>query len=87
MRVKIELTSPSNEKMSQSYVFKVVNERNEYLGDCAGDFCDLVVPIDTNFIFREKGEYNFQITQDMQVEQIPNLLQIGLRIDRNETKQ
>ncbi len=82
VKVRVEIKSPSGKTSSKLYELKVFKNSNEYISDCAGDYCDLEVLVEKDFKFEEPGEYVFSISHEMDVDPVPNLMQIGLIIDK-----
>lgn len=85
VKINLEITSPSGEKTNKRYDLQVFKNANEYVSECAGDYCDLEVLIEDDFKFKEIGKYTYSISHEMEVNPIPNVMQVGLIIDK-ETK-
>lgn len=80
--VKIETTFP-NGKQFEKRVNLVLSQANgEWYGDCLGDNCDIVIPIQENAFFPETGKYTFKITQDMRVNPLAFVKSVGMRIEK-----
>lgn len=82
LKVKMEIISPSGKKLSKSYDLQVFKNNSEYFSECAVDYCDLEVPVEKNYQFSEIGNYQFIISHEMDVDPIPNVMEIGLIIDK-----
>jgi hypothetical protein len=78
----VEQISPTGKTKSKNYKLKVFKGNSEYYSDCAGDYCDLETLIKENFKFKETGKYTFKISHDEKVNPIPNVMQVGLIIDK-----
>ena len=85
--VNVEITAPSGEKSVRDYKLSVYNDQNEVLSECAGDYCDLETVIENNFKFTETGKYQFKISHTMEIDPIPNAMDLGLIIDKVEQPQ
>ena len=71
-------------KSDTQFIIPVYTSENVLLSDCAGDYCDLESLIEENFKFEEKGQYKFTIEHIMATDPIPNVMAIGLIIDKKE---
>ncbi len=78
----IDITAPSGEETSKKFTIQAINEGGKYLAECIGDFCDLEVQFEDNFKFKETGVYKYSIKHDMPVDQILNVMDVGLIIDK-----
>jgi hypothetical protein len=58
------------------------DSKKNRLSDCSGDYCDLETLIEEGFKFKETGKYQFKILYDMEAKVIPNIMQVGLIIDK-----
>jgi len=82
VNVDVEMISPSGKTKKKSYKLKVMKGKGEYYSECAGDYCDLETLVEDNFKFKEVGNYIFNITYDEKLDFIPNVMQVGLVIDK-----
>ena len=87
LKVNVEIITPSGKKKNKTYKLKVIKNKDEYYSDCAGDYCDLESVVDRNFKFKEKGEYTFRVSQDAKIDPLPNVMKVGLIIDKIEKKE
>ena len=87
MKVSVERTAPSGETSKKDYSMKVIGDDGQYISDCAGDYCDLEVLIEDDVIFKEKGQYKYVVSQTMDGEYVPNVMEFGLIIKKNENKE
>lgn len=86
IKINVETTSPSNKFIKKQYEVQVFKNNSEYLSECAGDYCDLESLIEKDFKFDEAGTYKFVITYDMPTKYLPNVMEVGLIIDKNTAK-
>ena len=84
VKVNLEITSPAGEKTSKDYILSLFDNQNNSLSECAGDFCDLETLIEPNFKFTETGKYQFKIKQLTEINPLPNVMEVGLIIDKIE---
>jgi gliding motility-associated lipoprotein GldH len=83
LKIKIRMVCPSGNILKKTFIIPFVDEKNHILSDCSGDYCDLETLIEKDFKFTEKGKYEFKVLQDMDLKSIPNLMEVGLLIDKN----
>jgi gliding motility-associated lipoprotein GldH len=57
------------------------NELGEWLGKCTGDVCFYRAPIISRFKFNEMGTYHIRIKHEMRVNELENLMDIGLKLE------
>lgn len=79
--LNVEVTTPSGEVSNNIYTITVKNG-NEYLGDCAGDYCDLEQIIQDNYKFSEAGTYTYKISQVTNEDPLQWVMEVGLIIDK-----
>ncbi len=58
---------------------------NSWKGSCLGDICDYTVPFVDDIKFKEKGTYIFEIQQGLRQKNVPQIIEIGLIIDKLKT--
>lgn len=54
----------------------------EWTGRCIDGICYNTVLVQTNFIFEHPGDYTFSIEQDMRMNPIVNVLDVGMRLEK-----
>lgn len=80
--VNIETTFP-NGKVYERRVNLLLSEADgHWFGDCLGDNCDIRVSIQQNAFFPLTGKYTFKITQDMRVNPLPYIKDVGMRVEQ-----
>lgn len=82
LKLGVNITSPSGKVQNKKYKLKVAKNATEYYSDCAGDYCDLVEVVEKKFKFKEKGKYTFEIGQITNVDPLPNVMKVGLIINK-----
>jgi gliding motility-associated lipoprotein GldH len=82
LKINVEMISPSGKTKKKNYKLKIFKNKSEYYSDCAGDYCDLDTLIEEEFKFKETGKYTFKISYDEKVDMIPNVMEVGLIIDK-----
>ncbi len=82
MWVKIETTFPDGHKYERRVNLILSDADGVWHGDCLGDNCDMLIPIQDNAFFPELGTYTFTITQDMRVNPLAFVKTVGMRIEK-----
>lgn len=77
-------TFPSGEVLTSPLNVILQGEKGDWLGNCSGDICELVVPLQQNVRFTEIGEYRLSFQQYMRVNPLPGLYSLGFRIESAE---
>jgi gliding motility-associated lipoprotein GldH len=81
-KIKISLLCPSGNILKKSFTIPLFDKDRHPLSDCSGDYCDLETLIEKGFKFTEIGKYQFKISYDLEINSIPNIMQVGLMIDK-----
>lgn len=76
-----EVTHPDGKIMSLEFDLILKDEKGEDLGDCAGDYCDVVQKIPTQKPL-EPGSYKVRLMHDFEGEYLPNVLGVGIRVQQ-----
>lgn len=84
LKANVLIISPSGNEQAMNYTIPVMDGKGGYLSECALDLCDLEHVIAANWQFAESGTYTFRVDHDMPVETLPNVMELGLIIDKNE---
>ena len=59
--VKIETTFPGGKSFEKRVNLVLSEPDGKWFGDCLGDNCDILIPIQENAYFPEVGKYTFKI--------------------------
>lgn len=59
----------------------LADERGKWLGKGSGNVIFNQIPYKMNFRFPQKGLYSFNIEQGMRIDNLPDILDVGLRIE------
>lgn len=87
MKTKVKRTTPSGTQTTNDYDFAVFGKDKQYLSNCSEDICDLRVVVEENVKFSELGKYQYAVSHEMEVDDLPNVMEFGLVIDKVETQQ
>ena len=83
MSVRVKEVTPSGKTISRDYTFQVMKDDSGYLGDCLSDICDLESVVERNVNYTEAGKYTYTIEHIMPVDVLPNVMELGLIIEKN----
>ena len=81
--VNIETTFPDGRQFDRRVNLVLSEPDGTWYGDCLGDNCDMLIPIQNNAFFPQIGKYTFKISQDMRVNPLGFVKSIGMRIEKN----
>ena len=84
--VKILTKLPSGEIKSEVVSLPLCDESGKWLGKCAGDICFSRILLLKRTYFPVKGEYTFYINHEMRQDQLKNVLDLGLRLEKSAKK-
>lgn len=76
-----EITHPDGKITSLEFDLVIKNDQGEDLGDCAGDYCDLIQKIPTQQPL-VPGSYKVRLMHDFEGEFLPNVLGVGIRVEQ-----
>jgi gliding motility-associated lipoprotein GldH len=78
----IKTMSPSGHWIRDTIECTLANEKGRWLGSGLGDIVTLQIPYKVNVRFPYPGLYSFEIEQAMRAEELKQVFDIGLRIER-----
>ena len=82
MEISLEVTPPSGQSTLKPYTLQVMDDDGKYLADCSGDLCDLEMLLEEHVVFTEPGDWKFEITCNMDLPYVPNVMEFGVIIDK-----
>lgn len=62
----------------------LADEKGKWMGNGLGDIYDNQIPFKKNVRFPQAGKYQFEIGQGMRIDNLPLIMDIGLRIEKSE---
>ena len=62
----------------------LADERGKWYGNGSGDIWDNRILFKRNFRFPESGVYHFELQQAMRVNPLPQIMDVGMRIEKAE---
>lgn len=81
--INFSIQNPSGETEKFTVDLRIKDTFGKELGDCAGDICDLSQAI-KNKIKLQKGSYKVIVSHNFKSTYLPNVLGIGLKVDKAE---
>lgn len=80
----ITTVSPRGDSISDKFEFLLADEKGKWYGKQFRDNIDVYVPYKTYIKFAATGEYMFNIQQGMRHENLNDVYEIGLQIEKHE---
>lgn len=80
----IKTVFPNGKFSSDTLECVLADENGKWLGTGIGDLYDNQIPFKRNVRFPQAGTYHFEIEQGMRMENVPLILDVGLRIEKAE---
>ena len=74
--------TPSGKMERDTVELTLADPSGKWMGEGLGDIWDNRLPFRHNFRFAEKGEYTFTLEQAMRVDILPQIMDVGIRIER-----
>jgi gliding motility-associated lipoprotein GldH len=74
--------TPSGKMERDTVELTLADEKGKWLGDGLGDIWDNQLPFKYNFRFPEKGVYTFRLEQAMRFDPLPQVMDVGIRIEK-----
>lgn len=75
--------TPSGKAERDTVELTLADASGKWMGDGLGDIWDNRLPFKHNFRFPEKGTYTFLIEQGMRIDPLPQIMDVGIRIEKN----
>ena len=76
--------TPSGKMERDTVELTLADETGKWLGEGLGDIWDNRLPFKHNFRFPENGTYTFKLEQGMRFDPLPQIMDIGIRIEKAE---
>jgi len=73
---------PYKDKMSDTLSCILADKKGKWYGKGFGDVWSFQIPYKKNVIFPHAGIYTFEIEQAMRTVNLPNVLDVGLRVEK-----
>lgn len=83
--LEVTVTNPDQTKIIQNITLQIVDANGTDLGDCDGDYCDVLQPVFENKKLAA-GKYHIVITNKFNNAYLPNVLGFGIKLNFSENK-
>lgn len=78
------ITFPNGKTRKDTVECILADENGQWKGDGAGDIWDNQIPWMKKIKFPLSGKYKFEYEHDMRMEQVPFIMDVGLRVEKAE---
>ena len=78
----ITTSMPNGKKLTDTLECVLADESGKWLGKGTGQIIDNRIPFKRNVVFPDTGKYTIEIEQAMRMELLPEIYDIGLRIEK-----
>jgi gliding motility-associated lipoprotein GldH len=83
-KVKVTETSPGGKKTVKEYDLKVREDNGDYIGEAGLDIWDSDHLVEANKKYAETGTYTYLIEQNMPVDPLTYVMEIGVMLDKSK---
>lgn len=80
--VKVGTRLPDGRELNERVNLILCEADGRWFGNCVGDECTILIPLQTRVIFPDTGTYTFTLTPDMRVNPLPHITRVGLRVEK-----
>ncbi len=80
--LKLNTTLPDGTIQENKINVELSTPTGEWTGNCIDGICYTTVLVQHNFALQQKGKYMFSMEQDMRMNPIPYLLDIGIKVEK-----
>lgn len=80
--IQIDTEFPDGKKLSKRVNLPLSEADGKWFGECSGNSCFIQIPLQENAIFPVTGNYTFTIRQDMRVNPLQNIRNVGLKVEK-----
>jgi gliding motility-associated lipoprotein GldH len=80
----LETNYPDGRKIKDTLECILADDKNQWVGEGAGDLWDNTIPFKGNVKFPIKGKYKFTYEQAMRLDPLPMIKDVGITIDKAE---
>lgn len=84
--IYVRTTAPSGHSRTDTVEIMLADEKGRWYGNGLGDILDLSQLYKENIRFAQEGLYIFSYEQAMRVENLPYILDVGLRVEKSDVK-
>lgn len=76
--------TPKGDEARDTVELPLADERGKWLGDGSGDIWDNRILFKRKFRFPQSGTYHFELQQAMRMNPLPQIMDVGMRIEKVE---
>lgn len=80
----LNTTTPTGEESRDTVELTLADTQGRWLGDGSGDIWDNRILLKRKFRFLQKGIYHFELQQAMRINPLPQIMDVGMRIEKAE---
>ena len=80
--LKLQTLLPDSTRLTDKVELSLADPSGTWHGNCLDGICYTTVLIRTNVHFPKAGYHTFSLTQDMRIDPLPHVLDVGVRIER-----
>ncbi len=80
--VKMTTVFPDSSMIEKDLNVPLAEKTGEWTGICVDGICFNSVLMQSNFSFNKIGKYTFVLEQDMRLNPLPNILDIGIKVEK-----
>ena len=84
IHVKLSIQHPDSTTTEHKIPLTLAEKSGKWLGSGLGDAITYQTPILHRKFFNKKGTYTITLAQDMRLENMPNVLSAGIRVEQQE---
>lgn len=77
--IRLSTKFPSGKQDTSITSLELLNANGSWAGDCSGDECSLLLPLQTRFTFPEKGKYEWHVEPYMRNDTVRGINSIEVR--------
>ena len=71
--IRLSTKFPSGKQDTSITSLELLNANGSWAGDCSGDECSLILPLQSRFTFPEKGQYEWRIEPYMRTDTVQGI--------------
>jgi len=79
-------SAPNGTKETDTVECVLIDKENKWIGEGLGDIWDVQIPWKSNVRFNHTGTYRVQFEQAMRVDELPGIMDMGLRVEEVASK-
>ncbi len=81
---QIHTKFPGGERLDETLSLELANKAGNWLGDCSGSSCALLIPIQENAYFNAAGDYEITLEQYMRENPIKGITSISFYLEKTK---